>query len=55
MNARRAFVKFIVIGCLVGGVPTVSRSEVQSAMKLLKSDAAKLGPAKIDGTDIVAG
>ncbi len=60
MNARRDFVRFVVIGCLVVSaavlLPSIGRSQentkVQDAMELLKSEAAKLGTPKIEGTDM---
>jgi Cache 3/Cache 2 fusion domain len=62
MNVRRAFLRFVMTGCLVVStaalLATVGRAQdakVQAAMELLKSKAAKLGPPKIEGTDTVAG
>ena len=61
MNARRTFVGFVVTGCLVVStavlLPTVGWSQdvkVENAMELLRRNAAKLGPPKIEGTDTVA-
>jgi hypothetical protein len=61
MYVRQAFVGIVVTGCLVAAaalLPTVGQAQdakVQTAMALLKSMAAKLGPPKIEGTDTVAG
>ena len=61
MNVRQAFVGIAVTGCLIGGaaiLPSVGQAQdakVETAMQLLKSMAAKLGPPKIEGTDTVAG
>ena len=60
MYVRRAFIQIIVTGCLVGAaafLPTFGQAQdakVQTAMELLKSMAAKLGPPRIEGTDMVA-
>jgi Cache 3/Cache 2 fusion domain len=61
MYVRQAFVGIVVTGCLVAAaalLPTVGQAQdakVKTAMALLKSMAAKLGPPKIEGTDTVAG
>jgi hypothetical protein len=60
MYVRRAFVGIVVTGCLAAAaiLPSVGQTQdakVATAMELLKSMAAKLGPPKIEGTDTVAG
>jgi len=61
MNVRQALFGIVAIGCLIGAaaiVPSVSQAQdakVNTAMELLRSMAAKLGPPKIEGTDTVAG
>jgi hypothetical protein len=57
----KAVMGFVVLGCLIASTalgPTVGLAQdakVKTAMELLKSKAAKLGPPKIEGTDTVAG
>ena len=52
---------FLKVACLIGAValfPNLVQAQdakVQPAMWLLESEANKLGPPKIDGTDSVAG
>jgi Cache 3/Cache 2 fusion domain len=61
MNMKQAFVGIVVTGCLIGAaaiLPSVGQAQdakVETAMGLLKSMAAKMGPPKIEGTDTVAG
>jgi hypothetical protein len=61
MNMKHAFVGLLAAGCVIGAavlVPSYGQAQdakVKSAMELLKSLADKLGPPKIEGTDMVAG
>ncbi len=61
MNLKQAVVGILTTGCLIGAVillPNVSQAQdakVKTAMELLQSMAAKLGPPKVEGTDNVAG
>jgi len=61
MNVKQALVGILVTGCLIGATviqPSVGNAQdpkVKTAMELLKSIAAKLGPPKTEGTDTVAG
>jgi hypothetical protein len=60
MNLKQAVVGILTAGCLIGtamilpGVSQAQDAKVKAAMELLKSKAAKLGAAKIEGTDKVA-
>jgi hypothetical protein len=61
MNMKHAFVGLLAAGCVIGAavlVPSYGQAQdakVKSAMELLKSLADKLGPPKIEGTDMVVG
>ena len=61
MNMKQDFVGIVVTGCLIGAaaiLPSAGQAQdakVETAMGLLKSMAAKMGPPKIEGTDTVAG
>lgn len=61
MNVKHVFVGLLTAGCLIGAaalLPSAGHAQdakVATAMALLKSMAAKLGPPKIEGTDTVAG
>ena len=61
MTFKQAGIGFFVLGCMVAGsllLPSVGYAQdakVKTAMELLKANAAKLGPPKIEGTDTVAG
>ncbi len=61
MNLKQAVVGILTTGCLIGAVillPNVGQAQdakVKTAMELLQSMAAKLGPPKVEGTDNVAG
>ncbi len=61
MNFKLSPIPYLTIACLIGAVtlfPNVVQAQdarVKTAMELLESKANKLGPAKIDGTDTVAG
>jgi hypothetical protein len=63
MNLKYAFIGMLAAGCLVAGCmlsPNAARAQdseakVKTAMASLKSKAQKLGPAKIEGTDVVDG
>src|SRR6266513_5378399 len=61
MNFKLSPIPYLTIACLIGAVtlfPKVVQAQdarVKTAMELLESKANKLGPAKIDGTDTVAG
>jgi hypothetical protein len=61
MNIKRATIGLLVFGSVVvislllpNAIRAQDLQKVTAAMALLKSKAAKLGPAKIDGTDTVA-
>lgn len=59
MNLKQAVVGILTAGAVIGTamiLPSVSQAQdakVKAAMELLKSKAAKLGAAKIEGTDKV--
>jgi len=65
MNLKYAVVGILAAGCIIATswlLPTVSHAQqdaaaqkVKTAMALLKAKAEKLGPAKLEGTDTVAG
>ena len=62
MTVRHATIGFLAVAfisaaslMLVGSVRAQDIDKVKAAMALLKSKAEKLGPAKLEGTDIVAG
>jgi Cache 3/Cache 2 fusion domain len=61
MNFKLSPIPYLTVACLIGAVtlfPNVVQAQdakVKTAMELLESKANKLGPAKIDGTDIAAG
>lgn len=61
MSLKQAVIGVLTIGCMIASaalLPTTVYAEdakVKTAMELLKSKAEKLGPAKIEGTDMVAG
>lgn len=61
MTLKQASIGFFVLGCMMAGsllLPRVGYAQdakVKTAMALLKTNAAKLGPPKIEGTDSVAG
>jgi hypothetical protein len=63
MNLKYAFISMLAAGCLVAGSllsPNAARAQdseakVKTAMASLKAKAQKLGPAKIEGTDVVDG
>ncbi len=61
MNIKQAIVGGLAVGSIVvtalllpGTVRAQDIEKVKAAMALLKSEAEKLGPAKIEGTDTVA-
>jgi hypothetical protein len=61
MNLKQAFVGILTAAGVIGaatllpGVGHAQDAKVKTAIDLLESMAAKLGPPKIDGTDTVAG
>lgn len=61
MTLKSAFTSALKIGVVIAGatvltdVSVAQDAKVQAAMQALKSKAEKLGPAKIEGTDTVAG
>jgi hypothetical protein len=61
MNVKHAFVgllmvaSFVAAGTLLPNTGLGQDMKVKAAMDVLKSNAAKLGPPKIEGTDAVAG
>src|SRR5215207_4019205 len=61
MNLKQAFVGILTAAGVIGaatllpGVGHTQDAKVKTAIDLLESMAAKLGPPKIDGTDTVAG
>ena len=61
MNLKHAVVGIVTAGSFVGAtmpVPVAGRAQdakVTAAMQVLKTMADKLGPPKIEGTDMVAG
>jgi hypothetical protein len=63
MYANRVVLNFIAAGCMAGmsallSIPSYAQdveAKVKTSMAALKSKAEKLGPAKIEGTDTVAG
>src|SRR5271166_1502214 len=46
---------FVAAGLLMSSIGHAQDAKVKTAMELLRSMAAKLGPPKIEGTDTVAG
>ena len=61
VNFKLSPISYLTIASLIGAAtlfPNVVEAQdakVKTAMELLESKANKLGPAKIDGTDTVAG
>ena len=61
MNMKYGFFGILTTGCLIGatfllsGVGYSQDAKVKTAMELLQSMAAKLGPPKVEGSDTVAG
>lgn len=61
MSLKRAIAGVLTIGFMIAsatGLPSASYAQdvkVKTAMEILRSKAEKLGPAKIEGTDTVAG
>jgi hypothetical protein len=61
MSLKRAIAGILTIGFMIAsttGLPSASYAQdvkVKTAMETLRSKAEKLGPAKIEGTDTVAG
>lgn len=61
MNFKLSSIPYLRIACLIGAVTLVPNlvqgqdARVKTAMELLESKANKLGPARIEGTDAVAG
>lgn len=63
MFAKRVLVTVIAAGCLAGmsallSIPAAAQdveAKVKASMASLKSKAEKMGPAKVEGTDTVAG
>jgi hypothetical protein len=62
MNIKQVIVGILAVGFMVAGslaspgaVHAQDIDKVKASMALLKAKAEKLGPAKIDGTDAVAG
>lgn len=63
MSLKYALIGMLAAGCLVAGSmlsPNAAQAQdsaakVKTSMALLKSKAEKLGPAKIEGTDVVDG
>jgi hypothetical protein len=61
MSFKLSSIPYLRIACLIGAVTLVPNlvqgqdARVKTAMELLESKANKLGPARIEGTDAVAG
>ena len=63
MYAKRVFLGLIAAGCVAGRSTLLSHpaqdqdvaAKVKTSMEALKSKAAKIGPAKAEGTEAVAG
>ena len=61
MSLKQAVVGVLTIGCMIAIavlLPSAGHAQdakVKTAMEILRSKAEKLGPAKIEGTDAVAG
>jgi hypothetical protein len=61
MNRKQFVVGILAAGCVIGaatilpGAGQAQDAKVKTAMDILKLEAEKLGPPKIEGTDTVAG
>ena len=61
MKLKQTGMSILIIACITGAsmlLPRVGHAQdarVKTAMELLESSAAKLGPPRIEGTDTVAG